>query len=110
MCDIRGRLRKYGLDADDIIRLPNVNDVNQLLKLSETDRDRAIRELTSLYSPIVMTTCMFGPKFCSDMVELYLENPYLVYHPLDKHTLTTKEDIERDLRNYRSTHTSGSHS
>ena len=94
MSEIREWIRE-NCPGVEVIRMPSIDLVNQLLKLSETDKDRAIKELINLYRPVIMGPGLFDADFCRKMVEMYLMNPYLVYDPINNQTLTVMEDLLR---------------
>ena len=79
--------------------MPDIDLINQLLKLSETDNDQAIRHLISLFKTVNGDN-KSSLKLCKDFVEDYLSKPYLVYDPKDNHKLIKKEEeLKGDLRN-----------
>ena len=77
-----------------VMPMPDINLINQLLKLSETDKDKAIKHLISLFKTVSGTVDKSSPQLCKGFVEDYLSKPYLVYHPKDNHKLTTKKELE----------------
>ncbi len=68
--------RKYGLFA--FASIPDTKIIMQLLKLSETDKQRAIENLTNLFGQFRKETGISGSfmnaDMCKQVVEDYLEN------------------------------------
>lgn len=74
--------------------MPDIDLINQLLKLSETDKDMGIKHLISLFKTVSGTVDKSSPQLCKDFVEDYLSKPYIVYHPKESHKLVTKRELE----------------
>jgi hypothetical protein len=98
-----GRIIEAVFPGVKVIPKPDINLINQLLKLSETDKDKATKHLISLFKPAAVNNNKeivdeSSPKLCKDFVEAYLSKPYLVYDPKDNHRLVTKEVLERSKK------------
>jgi hypothetical protein len=97
-----GRIIEAVFPGVRVIPMPDINLINQLLKLSETDKDKATKHLISLFKPAVNNNEEIvdksSPKLCKDFVEDYLSRPYLVYDPKDNHKLITKEEHEKSKK------------
>jgi hypothetical protein len=80
-----------------VLPMPDINLINQLLKLSETDKDKATKHLSSLFKSVnddYDIVDKSSPELYRDFVEAYSLKPYLVYDPKDNHRLITKEEPE----------------
>ena len=59
-----GRIIEMIFPGVKVVPMPNIDLINQLLKISETDKDKALKHLISLFKTVSGTVDRSSPQHC----------------------------------------------